>query len=273
MTPIRSTPHGCRGERSLLVVRPRPSRDSPTSGFDHGGANLGIVGDPEHQQKGTRYHLGESQLAVGAYSVRLRRDRKGLSEAASALDLGKLEMRIGSCASSPTGSCQAKDGQTPDIREIIWSPDGKEVRRWDSSLGKVIVSLRRRQDKTIVTVTRQRRRDALQPYTRQLLQGLARRAEAQVSSSRSSWTAPGLGPEPDPDDDVDDGHPAMRMTSTRRPPKSFVEVQPSPVADAPSSGSRASSGRPSGRSSPSRRTREFRDDPGIVFAGQKAPRP
>lgn len=120
---------------------------------EHGGRNLGIVGDTKHMQKGTSYHLGKSDLKVGAYSAKLKRDRKGLTERASALDIGKLDGRIGRLRKFSNWLVeQAKAGNTPDIREIIWSPDGKEIHRWDSHLDRVIVSLRRKPDKSIVVV-------------------------------------------------------------------------------------------------------------------------
>jgi hypothetical protein len=52
--------------------------------------NLGIVGDTGHVATGVSYHLGKDQLRAGAYSATLPRDKAGLSNAASACDLGKL---------------------------------------------------------------------------------------------------------------------------------------------------------------------------------------
>ncbi len=148
----------------------------------HGGRNLGIVGDTKHKQRGTSYHLGSSDLIDGAYSTKLKRDRKGLTKSASALDLGKLNKRIGKLRKFSNWLVeQAEEGLTPDIREIIWSPDGKEVRRWDSHLDKVIVSLRRRKDGIHQGRHRgQRRRVALLAHTHQLLSGLGGAAEGRL---------------------------------------------------------------------------------------------
>jgi len=136
-----------------MTRAPKSIKELAALWVDQGGRNLGIVGDTKHKQRGTSYHLGRGDLKDGAYSVTLKRDRKGLSEAASALDLGKLDGRIGKLRKFSNWLVdQAEAGLTPDIREIIWSPDGNEVRRWDSHLDRVIVSLRRHKDNTIHVV-------------------------------------------------------------------------------------------------------------------------
>jgi len=103
-----------------------------------GGVNLGIVGDTAHQAQGTSYHLGKSQLAVGAYSARTARDKAGLTEAASALDLGRLG---GSLLALRTFSlwfakqCQANAPGTRDVREVIFALDGTHVVGWSREAG------------------------------------------------------------------------------------------------------------------------------------------
>lgn len=103
-----------------------------------GGVNLGIVGDTRHQRKGRSYHLGKSQLTPDAYSRQTARDRAGLSEAASALDIGRLN---GSLVHLRTFSrwfverCRQNAPGTSDVREFIYSPDGKTVLRWDRERG------------------------------------------------------------------------------------------------------------------------------------------
>jgi hypothetical protein len=102
--------------------------------ISNGGVNLGIVGDTRHVTKGTSYHLGKSQLADGAYSAKLPRDVEGLTDAASAIDLGKLDGSLTGLQKFSTwlvNQCKANAPGTNDIREVIWSPDGKVVRRWD----------------------------------------------------------------------------------------------------------------------------------------------
>jgi hypothetical protein len=103
-----------------------------------GGVNLGIVGDTAHLAKGVSYHLGRDDLLATAYSAQTTRDRAGLSNAASAIDLGKLG---GSYVALRAFSIwlveQARHNApgTSDMREIIYSPDGVAVLRWDRERG------------------------------------------------------------------------------------------------------------------------------------------
>ncbi|GIF16540.1 hypothetical protein [Actinoplanes teichomyceticus] len=100
---------------------------------------VGIVGDISHRKNGSSYHLGAPQLRDDSYSiVESSRDRHGLSDAASALDIGKFTLvRGGKTHTLRTFSvwlvrqCEAGTDDTRDIREVIYSPDGKTVKRWD----------------------------------------------------------------------------------------------------------------------------------------------
>jgi hypothetical protein len=99
--------------------------------------NLGIVGDTRHIIKGTSYHLGKDYLAAGAYSATLPRDRAGLSNAASAMDLGKLGGSLTGLQKFSVwlvAAVRADPQAYRDIREVIYSPDGQVVRRWDNEL-------------------------------------------------------------------------------------------------------------------------------------------
>ena len=99
----------------------------------HGAVNLGIVGDTAHAAKGTSYHLGADKLAPGAYSATLARDRTGLTNAASAIDIGRVGGSLpGLRKLSAWLVAECQRGACPDIREVIYSPDGKVVRRWES---------------------------------------------------------------------------------------------------------------------------------------------
>jgi len=103
-----------------------------------GGVNLGVVGDTAHQAKGTSYHLGRDALAVNAYSRQTARDRVGLTNAASAIDLGRLDgtlMNLRKFSVWLVEAARANKPGTSDIREIIYSPDGKSVLRWDRERG------------------------------------------------------------------------------------------------------------------------------------------
>lgn len=103
-----------------------------------GGVNLGIVGDTGHVAGGTSYHLGKDDLRPGAYSATTARDKAGLSNYASATDLGKIKggfppLRAFSVWLVDQARHNAPD--TRDIREIIYSPDGATVLRWDRERG------------------------------------------------------------------------------------------------------------------------------------------
>ncbi|PZF98267.1 hypothetical protein [Micromonospora deserti] len=99
-------------------------------------AEVGIVGDRAHRGG---YHCGSDRVVPNDYSVvESPRDRAGLTTDASALDVGLFEVRSGgrthnlySFSTWCVGQCVASAPDTRDIREIIYSPDGKVVRRWD----------------------------------------------------------------------------------------------------------------------------------------------
>ncbi|MFF0721355.1 peptidoglycan-binding protein [Micromonospora sp. NPDC003816] len=100
-------------------------------------AEVGIVGDSAHRGG---YHCGEDRVVPNDYSVvESSRDRTGLTLDAAALDVGMFEWRdgLGRLHNLQTFSvwcvaqCVAGATDTRDIREIIYSPDGKVVRRWD----------------------------------------------------------------------------------------------------------------------------------------------
>lgn len=102
-------------------------------------ASLGIVGDDNHAQTGSSYHLGKSALRPDSYTItESSRDRNGLSEAASALDFGWWTRSVAgkthnlrSFSVWLVAQCKAETADTRDIREVIYSPDGSTVRRWD----------------------------------------------------------------------------------------------------------------------------------------------
>jgi len=103
-----------------------------------GGINSGIVGDTQHIATGTSYHLGKSQLSAGAYSIRTARDKAGLTEAASAIDLGKLHKPYGPLREFSVwlvGQCRVNAPGTRDIREVIYTADGVTVLGWSRENG------------------------------------------------------------------------------------------------------------------------------------------
>lgn len=100
---------------------------------------VGIVGDDAHAASGG-YHIGNDGLSragrlASDYSKRESpRDRPG-SNAASALDIGDFRLADGrtqrDLAAFEVAACRRGDPRANAIREIIWSPDGSTVRRWD----------------------------------------------------------------------------------------------------------------------------------------------
>jgi hypothetical protein len=104
---------------------------------------LGIPGDPDHAETGG-YHEGNDDLArVGRltsdYSKRESpRDRPG-SNAASALDIGDFRhvrpdgtvVTLRSLSLALVHACAVGVPGTADVREVIYTPDGSTVRRFD----------------------------------------------------------------------------------------------------------------------------------------------
>lgn len=121
-----------------MTYAPANLREVQRIWTSHGGVNLGIVGDVAHAQRGTSYHLGKSQLRLDAYSIRTARDRAGLTEAASAVDLGKLDgsfIKLRAFSRWLVTMGQSNQPGTRDLREVIYTPDGRQVFRWDRERG------------------------------------------------------------------------------------------------------------------------------------------
>lgn len=108
-----------------------------------GENEVGIKGDDRHARSGSSYHLGRDALRSDSYSiVESSRDRSGLTDAASALDIGSWSRSVAGKSHSLrsfslwlVAQCKAGAADTKDIREVIYSPDGHTVKRWDR-LGK-----------------------------------------------------------------------------------------------------------------------------------------
>jgi hypothetical protein len=134
---VTEAPQCLLAARRLLVehLDMHPGRH----GSDLDPAEVGIVGDVRHGQEGSGYHLGRGQLRSGAYSVvESPRDRAGLSKYASAMDIGWFELRVRGKAHNLrsfsvwlVAQCKAGTDDTRDVREVIYSPDGARVKRWD----------------------------------------------------------------------------------------------------------------------------------------------
>jgi hypothetical protein len=103
--------------------------------------SLGIVGDEDHRGG---YHCGwdRRRIVNGKLSdyawTESSRDSGHRTDAASALDIGKFtkgDKNLRTFSVWLVQQCKAGAPDTRDIREVIYSPDGKTVKRWDR-LGK-----------------------------------------------------------------------------------------------------------------------------------------
>lgn len=118
-----------------------------------GGVSLGVIGNQKHC---AGYHLGKDRIFSDCackpdgtcepgrrwsdYSVSLARDKAGLTNAASAIDLGKLNGTLDNLYAFSrwlVAQCQAKATGYADVREVIYSPDGDRVQRYSGVDGLV----------------------------------------------------------------------------------------------------------------------------------------
>lgn len=121
---MTSAPAGLRGDRELLLDHLGPHGLHPLA--------VGIVGDAAHRGG---YHTGKDRVREQDYSVvESSRDRTGLTLDASALDIGTFSYRghnLRTFSVWLVRECEAGAPDTRDIREVIYSPDGRTVKRWD----------------------------------------------------------------------------------------------------------------------------------------------
>ncbi|MFI7069542.1 peptidoglycan-binding protein [Micromonospora sediminicola] len=113
--------------KNLLAVRTLLLENLPLAPLA-----VGIVGDSRHRGG---YHCGSDRTVSGDYSVtESSRDRAGLSQYASALDVGQFYQgghNLRTFSLWLVVECAAGAPDTLDIREVIYSPDGRSVKRWD----------------------------------------------------------------------------------------------------------------------------------------------
>ncbi|MET8837717.1 hypothetical protein ABZV78_27895 [Micromonospora sp. NPDC004540] len=136
---MTSAPANLLAVRNLLLTHLNVDKDTVRS-QDLEPAEVGIVGDPNH--KGG-YHCGSDRVVPNDYSVvESTRDSTGLTLHASALDVGMFSVSSGggthnlrTFSTWCVSQCAVGAADAQDIREIIYSPDGTTVRRWDR-LGK-----------------------------------------------------------------------------------------------------------------------------------------
>jgi hypothetical protein len=129
---VTSAPPKLLEARNLLLEHLNFDK-TKVRGADLEPAEVGIVGDPNHRGG---YHCGSNRVVKNDYSVvESRRDKRGLSIYASALDVGEFEKgkhNLRTFSLWCVDQCKAKARDARDIREIIYSPDGRTVKRWDA---------------------------------------------------------------------------------------------------------------------------------------------
>lgn len=94
---------------------------------------LGIIGDENHN--GGYHHGWNDRRIVNGNTAdyswnESTRDGSHRTNAAAAIDIG-LFSRLRELSNWLVGQCEAQAPDTQDIRSIIYSPDGKVVKRWD----------------------------------------------------------------------------------------------------------------------------------------------
>ncbi|MFI5852261.1 hypothetical protein ACIA7R_31300 [Micromonospora chalcea] len=132
---MTAAPPNLLAVRTLLLTYLNVDKKA-VRGDDLEPAEVGIVGDPSHRGG---YHCGSDRVVSNDYSVvESKRDRTGLSSFASALDVGTFSVRSGggthtlrSFSAWLVAQCAADTADSRDIREVIYSPDGRTVKRWD----------------------------------------------------------------------------------------------------------------------------------------------
>ncbi|SCE91984.1 hypothetical protein GA0074695_2147 [Micromonospora viridifaciens] len=128
-------PENLLAVRNLLLAHLNVDKNTVRS-EDLEPGEVGIVGDASHLGG---YHCGSDRVVPNDYSVvESTRDSSGLTLDASALDVGMFTVKSGgathdlrSFSTWCVAQCVANTAGTRDIREIIYSPDGKTVKRWD----------------------------------------------------------------------------------------------------------------------------------------------
>ncbi|MDP9799339.1 hypothetical protein J2S43_007851 [Catenuloplanes nepalensis] len=97
-------------------------------------AEVGIVAGPASMGTDS-YHCGEPELPGGAVYSKHESPRDSRPDAyASALDVGEFSRGRATLRDFSlwlVAQCEAGADWTRDIREVIYSPDGKTVKRWD----------------------------------------------------------------------------------------------------------------------------------------------
>ena len=116
-----------------MSYTPRTLQDLGAYWTGQGGVNLGVVGDAGHT---VGYHLGRDRIygpggqGDDDYSVKHPRDMAGLSGAASAIDLGRLDGQLQELYDFSRWLVGTSTGRRGYPRDHLQSPDGQKVQRW-----------------------------------------------------------------------------------------------------------------------------------------------
>jgi hypothetical protein len=132
---MTTAPRNLLAVRSLLLTYLNVDKNA-VKASDLEPGEVGIVGDANHRGG---YHCGSDRVVNNDYSVvESHRDSSGLTLDASALDVGMFSVVVGgrthdlrTLSTWFVAQCVAGAADTGDIREIIYSPDGRTVKRWD----------------------------------------------------------------------------------------------------------------------------------------------
>lgn len=121
-----------------MTYEPKTLTELEAFWTSHGGTPLGIVGDARHV---VGYHCGRDRiygpngLGDRDYSVQLERDKRGLTDGAAAIDLGKLDGTLEALrmfSSWLVATLTSSPAARADYREVIYSPDGVRVQRYSA---------------------------------------------------------------------------------------------------------------------------------------------
>ncbi|HVM29513.1 MAG TPA: peptidoglycan-binding protein [Candidatus Limnocylindrales bacterium] len=139
-----------------MTYTPQPLKDLRTAFVGWTGCpreNFSIARSCQPGRGFRGYHLGKDQIfgsqgsCVGQrwddYSVKTARDKAGLSDARAAIDIQFNRNTLDRGAAKLlrefstwlVAQCQANAAGTADIREVIYSPDGTTVLRYDRERG------------------------------------------------------------------------------------------------------------------------------------------
>lgn len=101
--------------------------------------------DPNSTREFRGYHLSRDQIMQGEgkcpgegkddYSIQTARDKAGLSDARAAIDIQFKPAKLQDYSKWLLKQAQSNAPGTQDWRELIYSPDGVKVLRWDRERG------------------------------------------------------------------------------------------------------------------------------------------